>query len=171
MNDKIGIIGVSDFQIQQMTSLTFSNMLQRAKGICGKQSHIVSGGSALSDHLAVVLYLNEDIDHLILHLPCAFREGRFDDSTKEGVVLNKLHEKCGEAIDRDCLKDIEAAIDKGAQIIVTPGFLARNRKIVPGLHSLLAFGFNPGSFPTSNGTSFTWRICPKHVKKTYIQIQ
>ena len=124
--------------------------------------HVVSGGAAVSDHLSVGLYLAGLIDHLDLALPapfdvdkCAFHDTGGDDwYDNAGGVCNWYHSYFSKAVGISSLKQIDAAIAKGATVIVEAGFDARNT-VVAKADMLIAFTFGEGATLKRGGTSKT----------------
>lgn len=115
---------------------------------------LVSGGSAWSDHLSVQLYLDDQVEDLILHLPCSWVETdmRFEatSQTSPGARLNESHSQFTAVTGSDSLSQISQAIAKGAEIHVNRGgFKARNTDVANDADAMLAFTFGDG--PKVNG--------------------
>ena len=110
----------------------------------------ISGGAALSDHVAVSLYLNDKVDFLTLFMPAIFYEGKY--VAKKGVEKNTaltanahhkgFHERCGV----DGLQEITEAIKKGAKVEFFNAFKRRNLEVAAIAKNVLAFTF--GKAPT-----------------------
>lgn len=125
--------------------------------------HLVSGGSAWADAVAVDLYLADHAHALTLHLPTSFKtyEAGGDAPhfvyTGPGARLNELHEAHSRVVGFRTLREIERAIAKGATVHVNPeGFLARNADVAKAATSVLAFTFGPVG--NEGGTAHTWRL-------------
>ena len=99
---------------------------------------LISGGSSWADHSAVKLFLNKEVPHLKLFLPCPFlTEARQFDPTpltsKEaenkrstGETLNALHFRFSQKVGFNSLNEILLASQRGAEIITCKGFYQRN---------------------------------------------
>ncbi len=115
--------------------------------------HLVSGGAAYSDHMAVLAYLNGDAAHLTLHLPAPFLADGADvfDVTAGGQAgqaagtANRYHRQMESSIRVPGLSLIAKAIEKGAAVTVSSGFHARNSLVAAEADVVLAFTFGkPG---------------------------
>ena len=62
-------------------------------------AHLVSGGAAWSDHVAVELFLSDEYDGLTLHMPCKwirkehYDNGSYSWQTNPGKLANSCHRK------------------------------------------------------------------------------
>src|SRR5690606_36207825 len=75
----------------------------------GKPVHVVSGGAAWADHLAVVMFLMGHAKKLTLHLPAPFcADGRFvgPEGRSSASVANYYHEKFSKIVGFDSMKQI-----------------------------------------------------------------
>ena len=127
--------------------------------------HLVSGGAAWADHIAVELYLKGLAPNLTLYLPCSFENGKYKDTgvfdfkTNPGGTLNYYHSLFSKKIGRNSLDDISRAIQKGAKIEIKEGFFARNSSVAKS-DCLLAFTFGDGPDVKPGGSLDTvtkWR--------------
>ena len=88
----------------RMTKFLFDKMVDRAQILIRQELgssavHLISGGAAWADHIAVVLFIEEDKSELTLHLPCVLdrKKGWFVDNdvrnwqTNPGRSANKYH--------------------------------------------------------------------------------
>lgn len=97
---------------------------------------LVSGGSTFVDHGSVFALLNNQVDELILCLPCEFDMLRncFDELDRYGTILNDLHRKFSSIVygnQEQSLLEIKSALLKPNCIrFVGKGFLIRNSLIV-----------------------------------------
>ncbi len=163
----VAIIGTAN--PENWTKSTFKKMIKQAiifiNDLNVRSITLISGAAAWSDHLVVYLYLKKDklklpINGLILHFPCLFN-GKFLDNGEwswkinPGKTANEYHSKFSKKIDRNSFKDIEKAIQKGAQVIVSDGFHSRNRKVAKAADYILAFGESDA--PTG-GTKYTYDL-------------
>lgn len=129
--------------------------------------HLVSGGAAWSDHIAVTLFLAGCVAGLTLYLPCRWEPGdspKFASNgsgswkTNPGGLANTRHGSFSVGIGRDSLKEIEAARLKGAHIITDyHGFHARNSAIAKDAERLIAFTWGADVAPAAGGTLDTWK--------------
>ena len=114
-----------------------------------------------TDHIAVQLFILEDVGSLTLHFPCAWDGAKFcDDGCKgnPGATANKLHKHFTTAIHEDSLKQIDDAIQLGAIIKVHKGFLQRNYFVAKSEY-LIAFTWGKEDVPKEGGTLDTWKKC------------
>jgi hypothetical protein len=129
---------------------------------------LVSGGAAWADHVAVQLFLNyPNRTKLKLHLPCKFRAElhpgyldtkEFNFRTNPGGTCNYYHQKCGNQVYASkyaTLKEIEKAINAGADVEITHGLHARNSKVAQEADWLIAFTFGNGAQLKPGGTQDT----------------
>jgi len=117
-------------------------------------THLVSGGAAFSDHLAVRLYLNNRIPNLKLYLPCAYENGEFTDDDIFGRIAstaNWYHSQFEKETGQNSLKEIQLAIDKGADVTVINGFKNRNTYVSMS-HYILAMTFGEKDKVKDGGT-------------------
>lgn len=121
----------------------------------------------LTDHIAVGLFLTEEVPSLTLHLPTQLLRdckpqfmdtGSNDWRTNSGRSANKLHKKFSEKIKEDSLEHLNTAITVGATVFVHEGFHARNSFVAESDY-LLAFTWGSGDVPKEGGTMDTWSKC------------
>lgn len=167
---KIGIVGSSGNNGKKINFSMYHRMTRLALYNIKKLSNeqpvtLVSGGAALSDHIAVDLYLEGLVNHLILYFPCDWNEKKCQFSevttkTSRGDVAklaNRLHSSFSLHVgNKNSLKDIQMAIDKGAQVIVGDGFLGRNAILAQNVDAMIAFTFDKKMTP---GTQYVWNEC------------
>jgi hypothetical protein len=134
-----------------------NDAIQRASS-----KHLVSGGAAWADHLAVGLFLNGHAKSLVLHLPAPFVEGRFvGPHRSSGSTANYYHDLFSAAIGQGTLDQIRRAIAAGARVTEQPaaegyvGMYARNR-LVAQAETMIAYTFAEGAVPADGGTYHTW---------------
>lgn len=175
---KIGIIGPSgrNGKISKITKTKYQKMIDNASkkiqelkdATNADEITLVSGGAALSDHIAVELYLKGAANNLILHLPCGWSEKHCNFINDQKSIndffggerklstsdkANNLHKLFSSHLQKKSLEEIQLAIEKGAQIFVWKGFYARNAKIAKESDILLAFSFGDS---VEGGTKNTW---------------
>lgn len=121
---------------------------------------LVSGGAAFSDHLAVQLFLEEDVPNLTLHLPAEWSGHGFKETSSKfdtGRTSNWYHSLFSRDVGIDSLGEIQRAIEKGASIRTgAGGFKERNSDIAKEADVLLAFTFGNGAELKDGGTKNTW---------------
>jgi len=132
--------------------------------------HLISGGAAWCDHIAIYLYLKHLDSHLTLHFPCKWdstqkrfiNNGQSHWAANPGKLANSYHRSFTQKISEDTLGQIQLAIDKGAIIYDHyKGFHDRNSAVGKSQH-MIAFSFSQTNEPTDGGTSHTWKHskCP-----------
>lgn len=116
----------------------------------------------MKDHVAVDLFLKykEQGTKLMLEMPCEWDKMQFKDNKSKdwkknsGRVSNHYHSIFGKATSKDSLKEIQQALDNGANTILSKGFFDKNCKITRASR-VIAFTFSETE-PSSGGTGFTW---------------
>ncbi len=164
----IGIIGTAGRRSdgkrisKELYLKMYKKALELLSDIPVEKRHLVSGAAAVSDHLAVSLYLADEAASLTLHLPAEFEDGQFverDVQYDPGKTSNYYHHLFGLKMSPEdplsTLKGVEKAIEKGAETSVSKGFKARNL-LVGQVERLLAFTFGEGDIPKDGGTKHTW---------------
>lgn len=122
-------------------------------------THLVSGGAAVADHLAVALYLDGHVSSLTLHLPAEWVGHGFKETSSRfdcGRTSNHYHTLFSERTGVRSLIEIQAAIEKGARVVSGGGgFKARNTDIAMEADEVLAFTFGEGAVLKDGGTKDT----------------
>lgn len=146
--------------------------------------HLVSGGAAWSDHIAVSLFLRGDptfYAQLTLHLPCklvqdsssssfAFSDTKVNDwRVNPGATANSYHRKFSSVIRRDSLAELHDAESKGALFLVHNGFHARNAEVAKSTY-VIAFSWAEGDAPDDGGTKQTWEKATAARKKIHVPL-
>jgi hypothetical protein len=131
--------------------------------ICeSKYVHLVSGGAAWSDHVAVTMFLTGEYAGLTLHLPCAWTGSKYLDNgastwkQNPGRSANRYHTEFSCSIGRSSFGELNEAINRGAEVCVHRGFFARNSAIANTPY-LIAFSTLLSAEPTRGGTLDTWK--------------
>lgn len=130
----------------------------------GKVYHIVSGGAAWADHLAVELFLAKKAEKLTLHFPAPFKRGVFfGPSDSSASAANYYHEKFTKATGIDSRRQLQEAIQtSGCDYTDQPpasgygGMFARNLLVAEDVEACLAYTWGAGQEPADGGTKFTW---------------
>jgi hypothetical protein len=137
-------------------------------------THLVSGGAAFIDHVAVKLFLKKKAPHLRLFLPCEWDNGSFKDNgtddwkSNPGRTANRLHKAFQTRTQINSLSEIQIVKNKGAELIsVAKGFYARNA-LVAKSDFLLAMTFGNGHEVKEGGTAHTVRTYLNRVRKESI---
>ena len=152
---KVSIIGSAGRNglINNMKKSLYRNMIDTAYHyLCNIASSnninindliICSGGAALSDHVAITLYLENKISNLELHLPCHFdtHSLRFVSKDNTANSANKYHSNFFDRLGINSMMEISASIHKGAKIFIYDGFFRRNNKVAKSEY-LIAFTFD-----------------------------
>lgn len=130
-------------------------------------SHLVSGGAAWADHLAVRLFLTGYASGLDLHLPAEFETAhRFrGERGTAGGAANFYHMAFSAAVGINSVLEIIEAINRGARYTTqatAPGmsaFKTRNRLVAAAATTgALAYTWGDGAAPADGGTLHTWRL-------------
>lgn len=165
---RLGIIGTAG-RMEDGPKLTLDkwNEMKRiiAKFIKDRKIvHVISGGAAFSDHLAVGLYIAHLVEKLDLALPCKFDmdnvqffdTGEFSAWNNPGGTSNFYHKYFSRTANIDSLAQIKAAIEKGASVSIEPGFKARN-SLIAQADELIAFTFGNKNVAKDGGTADTMK--------------
>jgi hypothetical protein len=134
-------------------------------------THLVSGGAAWADHVAVKLFLEKKAPRLRLFLPCEWDNGSFKDTgvddwkTNPGRTANRLHKAFQTRTQINSLTEIQIAKSEGAELIaVAKGFYARNA-LVAKSDFLLAMTFGAEHEVKEGGTAHTVGCYLNRVRK------
>lgn len=178
----VGIIGFSgrngDLDRAKLTPQLYNKMCDLSAYIIKTEFKVnldditvISGGSSISDHIAVVLFNQGIIKQLKLCLPCEFDCKRmcFDESKECGRTLNGLHREFSSRIGISSLEEIGLAIKNNCEIEVYNGFFSRNNVIAATAKYLLAFGITKSDInKKSGGTAYTYDKCRGTRKFIYL---
>jgi hypothetical protein len=133
-------------------------------------THLVSGGAAWADHVAVSLFNEEKIPNLRLFLPCDFDNNKFlDDSSGvrgfslPGETLNFYHSNFYRKTNINSLSDIQIAKHKGAELHKCRGGFHGRNSMVAKSDFILAMTFGDGNMVKEGGTADTIRKYLKRV--------
>ncbi len=157
-----------------------------------KIDHVVSGGAAFADHLAVRAYLENKVQALTLYLPARFVGRSYQHNPRfqsnPGKTSNDLHALFSKACDIDSLAELAEAIRRGANVHVHEGFQTRNIFVANAASHMLAFTFgtatsrdltpeDPGfqnpavaGLKITKGTAHCWSEAWKCRMKTHIDL-
>jgi hypothetical protein len=159
-----------------MTKKLWECMLSDIRQRVSPDDILVSGGAAWADHLAVVMYLENNVAGLRLHLPAPWNNKKFDGYYgTSGGAANYYHKKFSSIVEINSLEQIQEAINKGAEITIEPmangygAMFARNKKVADESTSMLAYTFGEGNVPDDGGTKVTWNMS-KITDKTHVPL-
>lgn len=131
----------------------------------GKHYHLVSGGAAWADHLAVELFLAKKVQRLTLHLPAVFDNVKYKfegPPSSSASAANYYHEQFTKATGIDSRRQIAEALDRMCDFTeqeCTSGYgsmFARNILVAQEAEACLAYTWGEGSDPADGGTKYTW---------------
>lgn len=129
------------------------------------ENHLVSGGAAWADHLAVAMYMSGAVDNLTLHLPAPFDGTKFIGPEKSAAsAANYYHQKFSRILGVNTLNEIAQVIAGGASVTYEPiahgygGLFTRNKKVAKA-DGMVAYTFGIGDVPADGGTKDTWDQC------------
>lgn len=188
---KLAIIGTAGREIPNVltrdhwTKMCVDALARISHGSTVLQDHIhlVSGGAAWADHLAVWLFNMGYVTQLTLHFPCAWDRtyGWFEDTgdrdprSNPGKTANYYHQKFSSICGISSLTEIQMAMrSEHCDTLVTAGFFDRNTMVATESDYMLAYGTVPGAHPPrDSGTYNTWNKWQgRHPHKTprYVNI-
>lgn len=135
----------------------FDRMVSEARRILTEELklerwHLVSGGAAWSDHVAVALFLQGLGDSLTLHLPCKLEKSRLTDSQSD-----RLHRAFSWTSGRDSIAELNKVAETPKATVKTwRSYRERNDQIAKAAMIVIAFSWSNGNEPDSGGTKYTW---------------
>jgi hypothetical protein len=166
---KLAIIGTAGRKEdgERLSGLIYESMLTAARTVIKleKITHLVSGGAAWADHVAVTIFIRDRKrpEKLTLHLPAIYDslKGQYFDSgerdfiSNPGGTANYYHKKFSQALQINSLWELGEAWAACADFVVTPGFKERNTKVANEADVLLAMTFGEGARVKDGGTADT----------------
>lgn len=177
MQRTIAIIGTAGRDKQFPMDISHWDFMCRvARFFLRPGDHLVSGGAAWADHVAVWAFSNGLCADLTLHLPAPFSSVFGGGSGTSGGASNHYHWQFSHAIGRDTLMDIQEAIECGAEFSTQPvskgygAMFARNRLVAEECTHVLAFTFGAGDKPADGGTKDTWDMAGPHKKRKHVSL-
>lgn len=164
---KIAIIGTAGRDKTKPMSLALWHwMINAAKEVIPAGEHLISGGAAWADHVAVQLYLEGYAKELTLHFPAPLASRGFEGpSNSSASAANYYHDRFSYMIGQTSIRDLHNAISKGARStciesrIGYSGMFERNKRVAKDAEGMLAFTFGQGNVPADGGTKDTWDQC------------
>jgi DNA helicase-2/ATP-dependent DNA helicase PcrA len=162
----IGTAGRDKEHAHLLSADLWDAMLEHARGQVRIDDHLISGGAAWADHLAVELFLEGRVAGLTLHLPAPLSDrGRFvGEFGSSGGVANYYHERFRQCTGIDGLARIRQALGRGAHHTTqtaAPGYeamKARNKLVASQCNTLLAYTWSQDGGPADGGTAQTWQM-------------
>ncbi|EMN3634463.1 hypothetical protein R3Q56_006701 [Pseudomonas aeruginosa] len=177
MQRTIAIIGTAGRDKQFPIDLSHWEYMCRVAGFFLRSGdHLVSGGAAWADHVAVWAFTNGLSADLTLHLPAPFEGSFMGAAGTSGAAANHYHRQFSRAVGRDTLKEIQAALQGGTQFSVQPeskgyaAMFARNKLVAEQCTHVLAFTFGTGDEPADGGTKATWDMAGPHKKRRHVSL-
>lgn len=164
---RVAIIGTAGRDnAHQLSAELWDAMLDHARGQVRVDDHLISGGAAWADHLAVELFLEGRVAGLTLHLPAPLtdRGGFVGEFGSSGGVANYYHERFRQCTGVDGLSRIRQALGCGAQHTTqqaAPGYeamKARNKLVASQCNTVLAYTWSQDGSPADGGTAQTWQM-------------
>lgn len=175
-----GIIGTAGRgeDLNRMDDETFFIMRASARNIINsllvphEQYAVVSGGAAWSDHIAVSLFLRGEAKELTLHFPTDWTTFGYGGNKKVADTANHYHKLFSDVSYQESersLKEIQIAIEEGAEFTVSEGFYARNLLVARDADYMIAFTFGDKERLKEGGTSHTMSmfLIKKEPKNSY----
>jgi hypothetical protein len=145
-----------------------------------KDVELVSGGAAWADHVAVQLFLDNQVKSLTVYLPCAWDEkrqaakdtGQYDWRINPGRTMNSLHRWFSKRVGRNTLAELTLAKTKGATLDCShKGFHARNTAVATKCTHAIAFTWGSDTAtPKDGGTLHTWFQMPQSTVKRHVPL-
>ena len=176
----LAIIGTAGRQddAKHLTRRHFEAMLFVAGGLLEQINesnysitHLVSGGAAYADHVAVRLFLDKKAPGLRLFIPAEWKDGAYYDSgiddfkTNPGRTANYYHRKFQSVTGINGLSDIQIAKSYGAELYCCRGGFHGRNAMVAKSDFLLAMTFGNGPIVKAGGTEDTVRMYLDRVRK------
>ena len=180
-NMKIAIIGTAGRdKTKPMSIRTWNWMLDVSRELVPSGTHLVSGGAAWADHIAVQLFLEGHAGNLTLHLPAPLTSnGYIGEYGTSGGAANYYHSRFANVIGVNTFEQLmECALHNncnGTMQEVAEGYGAmfvRNKAVVQELNPktdyMFAFTFGTNGV-ADGGTKQTWDMFDS-VNKHHLQI-
>lgn len=164
---RVAIIGTAGRDKSKNMSIGLWNwMVEDVMSRIRKGAHVVSGGAAWADHLAVELFLRGHAGELTLHLPAPIKDGWFQGPYKSAAsAANFYHAQFSTVIGRHSIGEIvDASKHELCHGTVQPigagyGAMFQRNALVAECEQMLAYTFGQGDVPADGGTKDTWDKC------------
>lgn len=171
---KIAIIGTAGRDLTKpMTQHLWDWMIMDALNRVPRGAHLVSGGAAWADHLAVILFMTGHASALDLHFPAPFDGKLFIGPKNSSATAANFYHLKFSMVRGNSFEELLHAKMSGATVTAEParagygGFMDRNSKVAKA-DEMLAYTFSNLSRPADGGTYDTWTKC--RGKRTHISL-
>lgn len=151
-----------------------ANVIAELRNIAGKENskiHLISGGCAISDHIAVIIWnkikngeLDLPIEKFTIYTHCKWEDDKYNKS-KEGRDANHYHYMFSKYMKIHSLSEIKQAIDFGAIVITQTGIFNKSLRLA-SCDYMITMCMSNSKYLGPN-TNKTFRYC--HGKKIYVQ--
>jgi hypothetical protein len=151
--------------------LVASGLLEQINEINYPITHLVSGGAAWADHVAVKLFLDKKVSNLRLYIPAEWEDGKFHDTGERdphknpGGTANYFHKQFQQNAAINGLSDIQIAKAHGAELYCCKGGFHGRNAMVAKSDFILACTFGDGHMVKEGGTADTLRKYLDRVRK------
>lgn len=147
-----------------MTQALWQAMCRDMRTRVHATDHLVSGGAAWADHLAVHAYLEGWVRALTLYLPAPLGEREFLGPHRSAAsAANYYHANFRVRARVDAYAQIVKAIQRGAKYeceMIEQSYrpmFARNKKVAGLANAVIAYTFGEKDVPADGGTMDTWK--------------
>lgn len=180
MGRKIAIIGTAGRDKNYpLSAKHWDFMCNMVRDEVEPDDHLISGGAAWADHVAVWAFRMGLVHSLSLHLPAPIQLARYMGGYgTSGGVANYYHEKFSNVIgdsSQESLNQITELLLRGIPFTtqpVAPGYKAmaeRNKLVAAECDHLMAFTLGRGNVPANGGTKMTWDMAA-HAERMHISL-
>lgn len=180
MSRQIAIIGTAGRDKNHpMSAKHWDFMCEMVRAELEPDDHLISGGAAWADHVAVWAFRNGLVHSLSLHLPAPMHNGVYHgDYGTSGATARYYHEqfslRMGGGI-TSTMAQIQNCIDRKIEYTMQPmarGYKAmadRNKLVAAECDHLIAFTFGRGNTPADGGTKMTWDMAA-HAERMHLSL-
>jgi hypothetical protein len=165
---RVAIIGTAGRDKTRNMCIELWNwMVEDAISRIKQGAHVVSGGAAWADHLAVELFLRGHAGELTLHLPAPITDQFWFEGPYKSAAsaANYYHAQFSTVIGRHSIEEIvKASQMEMCHGTVQPvgagyGAMFQRNALVAECEQMLAYTFGQGDVPADGGTKDTWDKC------------
>ena len=180
MGRKIAIIGTAGRDKNYpLSEAHWDFMCNMVRAEVEPDDHLISGGAAWADHVAVWAFRTGLVHSLSLHLPAPMLNGKYvGEFGTSGGAANYYHEKFSLAMGggpTDTLAQVANCIVRGVPYTTQPvanGYAAmaqRNKLVADECDHLIAFTLGRGNVPADGGTKMTWDMA-RHAERMHLTL-